>query len=221
MRGDLVSEDATMTAIVISFDEDRIDDVRAGVIQKIHDIVDPELPAGVRAFYNGSLEISETYNRITLDNQHKFTPPILLITVIAIYLTFRSRRKTFLTIIRRRDQRVLDARALLADGVQLQRPRQHADAAHRSCWRSPTTCTSCSTGTRSGAPATPSTRSRRRLPHLAAPLFGASATTALGMLSLATSDVVAVQSFGVGSAVGIMVDFVDVAGADADDALAR
>jgi predicted RND superfamily exporter protein len=43
--------------------------------------------------------------------------------------------------------------------------------------------------------------------HLAAPLLGASATTALGMASLATSNVVAVRSFGVGSAVGIMVDF--------------
>src|SRR5687768_14622984 len=44
--------------------------------------------------------------------------------------------------------------------------------------------------------------------HLATPLFGASVTTALGMLSLATSQVVAVRSFGIGSAVGIMVDFV-------------
>ena len=40
------------------------------------------------------------------------------------------------------------------------------------------------------------------------PLFGASATTALGMLSLATSNVMAVRSFGIGSAAGIMVDFV-------------
>ena len=44
--------------------------------------------------------------------------------------------------------------------------------------------------------------------HLVTPLLGASGTTALGMLSLATSNVVAVRSFGVGSAVGIMVDFV-------------
>jgi hypothetical protein len=43
--------------------------------------------------------------------------------------------------------------------------------------------------------------------HLLAPILGASATTSLGMLSLATSDVVAVRSFGIGSAVGIMVDF--------------
>ena len=44
--------------------------------------------------------------------------------------------------------------------------------------------------------------------HITAPLLGASATTALGMLSLATSNVVAVRAFGIGAAVGIMVDFV-------------
>jgi hypothetical protein len=43
--------------------------------------------------------------------------------------------------------------------------------------------------------------------HLLAPLLGASGTTALGMLSLATSNVVAVRQFGIGSAVGVMVDF--------------
>src|SRR5690606_38273086 len=44
--------------------------------------------------------------------------------------------------------------------------------------------------------------------HLFLPLFGASATTALGLLSLATSNVVAVKAFGVGAAVGVMVDFI-------------
>jgi predicted RND superfamily exporter protein len=99
IRGDLVSDDGTVTAIVVSFDEDRIDAVRAGVIQRIHDIVDPRLPPGVRAYYNGSLEISETYNRITLDNQLRFTPPILFVTVLAIYFTFRSWRKTLLSVV--------------------------------------------------------------------------------------------------------------------------
>ena len=42
--------------------------MRGGVIQRIHDIVDPRLPPGMRAHYNGSLEISETYNRVTLTN---------------------------------------------------------------------------------------------------------------------------------------------------------
>ena len=46
LRGDLVSEDGTVTALVVTFDEDRIDDVRAGVIEQIHALVDPRLPAG-------------------------------------------------------------------------------------------------------------------------------------------------------------------------------
>ena len=96
LRGDLISESGTVTAIVVSFDEDRIDAVRGGVIQQIHELVDPRLPEGVRAYYNGSLEISETYNRITLDNQMKFTPPILLFTILEIYAAFRSWRKTML-----------------------------------------------------------------------------------------------------------------------------
>jgi len=99
IRGDLVSNDATVTALVVTFDENRIDSVRAGVIQRIHDVVDPQLPRGVTAFYNGSLEISETYNRVTLANQQRFTPPILLFTVGAIFLTFRSWRKTLLSMI--------------------------------------------------------------------------------------------------------------------------
>jgi predicted RND superfamily exporter protein len=207
LRGDLVSDDATTTAIVVSFDEDRIDAVRAGVIQRIHDIVDPALPSGVHAYYNGSLEISETYNRITLDNQQKFTPPIMLFTVGAIYLTFRSLRKTFLAIVAIAISvlwtlglfslmgysfNVLASMLVplivvlaIADDVHIMQhwdeERRRGDTAHAF---------------------------KATVSHLTAPLFGASATTALGMLSLATSEVVAVQSFGVGSAVGIMVDFV-------------
>ncbi len=61
---------------------------------------------------------------------------------------------------------------------------------------------------RGAAPtARPSRRSRRRSSHLVAPLLGASGTTALGMASLATSSIVAVREFGLGSAVGVMVDF--------------
>jgi predicted RND superfamily exporter protein len=207
IRGDLVSEDATVTAIVVSFDEDRIDDVRAGVIQKIHGIVDPGLPAGLRSFYNGSLEISETYNRITLENQFKFTPPILLITVLAIFVTFRSWRKTLLTVFAVAvsvfwtlglfsllgfSYNVLASMLVplvlvlaIADDVHIM---QHWDEQRR----------------RGGV----EHAFKSTVAHLAAPLFGASATTALGMLSLATSNVVAVRAFGVGSAVGIMVDFV-------------
>jgi predicted RND superfamily exporter protein len=207
IRGDLVSEDGATTAIIVGFDEDRIDEVRAGVIQQIHDIVDPTLPAGVRAYYNGSLEISETYNRITLDNQQKFTPPILIFTVLAIYFSFRSWRKTLLTMfaivvsllwtlglysLMGYSFNVLSSMLVplivvlaIADDVHIM---QHWDEARRR-------------GDVEHA-------FKATVAHLAAPLFGASATTALGMLSLSTSSVVAVRAFGVGSAVGIMVDFV-------------
>ena len=207
LRGDLVSESGTVTAIVVGFDEDRIDAVRGGVIQQIHDIVDPKLPAGVRAYYNGSLEISETYNRITLDNQIKFTPPILLFTIIAIYAAFRSWRKTMLAMfailisifwtlglysLMGFNYNVLSSMLVplvvvlaIADDVHIMQrwgeARRHNDNERAF---------------------------KETVSHLATPLFGASVTTALGMLSLATSHVVAVRSFGIGSAVGIMVDFV-------------
>jgi predicted RND superfamily exporter protein len=206
IRGDLISDDATTTAIIVSFDEDRIDQVRGGVIQQIHDIVDPKLPSGVRAYYNGSLEISETYNRITLDNQQRFVPPILLFTVAAIYFSFRSWRKTLLAMIAvvvsllwtlglyslmGFTYNVLASMLVplivvlaIADDVHIM---QHWDEERR-------------VGDVEHA-------FTSTVAHLAAPLLGASATTALGMLSLATSSVVAVRGFGIGSAVGIMVDF--------------
>jgi predicted RND superfamily exporter protein len=206
IRGDLVSESGSVTAIVVSFDEARIDAVRAGTIQRIHDIVDPALPAGVRAYYNGSLEISETYNRITLANQRTFTPPIFLVTLIAVYLSFRSWRKMLLTIVAvgisvlwtlglysllGYSYNVLASMLVplivvlaIADDVHIM---QHWDEErrHRSAEES----------------------FKETVAHLAAPLLGASATTALGMASLATSNVVAVRAFGLGSAVGIMIDF--------------
>jgi predicted RND superfamily exporter protein len=206
IRGDLVSDSGSVTAIVVSFDEKRIDAVRGGVIQQIHDLVDPGLPPGVKAYYNGSLEISETYNRITLANQRTFTPPIFLITLAAVFLAFRSWRKMVLTIVAvgisvlwtlglfslmGYSYNVLSSMLVplivvlaIADDVHIM---QHWDEErrHKSAEAS----------------------FKATVAHLATPLFGASATTALGMASLATSNVVAVRSFGVGSAVGIMVDF--------------
>jgi len=206
IRGDLVSEDATVTAIVVSFDERRIDQVRAGVIQRIHEIVDPKLPPGVTAYYNGSLEISETYNRITLQNQQTFTPPIFVVTLLAVYLSFKSWRKMLLTIVAVGisvlwtlglfwlmgfTYNVLASMLVpltvvlaIADDVHIM---QHWDEVRRH--------------------ASAEEAFKETVAHLAAPLLGASATTALGMASLATSNVVAVRSFGIGSAVGIMVDF--------------
>jgi uncharacterized protein len=208
LRGDLVSEDGTVTALVVTFDEDRIDDVRAGVIDEIHGLVDPRLPPGMRALYNGSLEISETYNRITLANTRNLTAPILVLMIGAIYLLFRSWRITGLMIVAVLVSVVwtmglfvtmgysynvlasmLPALVMIlaiADDVHIV---QHFNHELRA------------TGSKEHA-------FKSSVQHLFTPLLGATGTTALGLLSLATSDVVAVRSFGIGSAVGVMVDFV-------------
>lgn len=206
LRGDLISEDGTVASVVVFFDERRVDDVRAQVIASINGIVRARLPADFRYYVNGSLEISETYNRITIENQTKFTPPILLCTVIALFAMFRSWRRTLLTLgavlvsvvwtIGLYDLfgfsfNVLSSMIVplvivlaIADDVHIlqhyQEERRHGTAEQAFV---------------------------NTVRHLLAPLFAASGTTALGMASLATSQVVAVREFGLGSAIGVMVDF--------------
>jgi predicted RND superfamily exporter protein len=206
LRGDLVSDDGTVAAVIVFFNEQSIDRVRAHVLDRIDGILAARVPADFRTLTNGSIEISETYNRITLANQARFTPPILVLTLFAIYFLFRSWRRTLLTMcavlvsvlwtlglydLMGFTYNVLSSMILplivvlaIADDVHIV---QHYDEARRDG---------------SAKDAFISTVS-----HLAAPLLGASGTTALGMASLATSDVVAVRQFGWGSAVGIMVDF--------------
>ncbi len=206
-RGDLISEDGTVAALIVFFDEARIDDVRAEVLAEIRRLVGSELPKDFKAHFNGSLEITEWYNRVTLANQTKFTPPILVITMLALFVMFRSVKKTLLTLgaifisllwtlglydLCGFSYNVLSSMIIplvvvlaVADDVHI---LQHYGLERRHSSRE-----QAFVGT---------------VQHLLAPLFGASATTALGMLSLATSQVVAVREFGMGSAIGVMVDFV-------------
>jgi predicted RND superfamily exporter protein len=208
LRGDLVSEDGTVTALVVTFDEDRIDDVRGEVIDRIHAAIDPNLPAGMEAHYNGSLEISETYNRVTRSNLMKLTPPILMLIIGALYVMFRSWRVTLLVmgavvvsfvwtmglyVMLGFTYNILASMLpplvmilAVADDVHIV---QHFTEDLRA------------TGSTEHA-------FKSSVRNLFTPLLGASATTALGLASLATSNVVAVRSFGIGAAVGVMVDFV-------------
>jgi predicted RND superfamily exporter protein len=203
-----VSEDGTVTAVVVTFDEDRIDEVRSQVLDRIHAIVDGGLPAGMQAFYNGSLEISESYNRITLENTRTLTPPILLVTILAVYGMFRSWRITGLVVLSILVSVVwtmglfalmgfkynilasmlppLVIVLAIADDVHIVQHYVHRLRAGRD--------------TRAAFVSS--------IEHLFIPLLGASATTALGLLSLATSDVHSVRTFGIGAATGVMVDFV-------------
>lgn len=207
VAGDLVSTSGRVLSIVVSFDEARIDAVRSQVLDGIRATVSAHLPAGVTAHYNGSLEISETYNRVTLRNQVVFTPPILLVTLAAIWVMFRSWRLTLLTLgavlvstlwtlglymwagfgfnILTSMLPALVMVLAIADDVHI---IQHytqcrrEGATHEAAWM-------------------------HTVRHLITPLFAASATTALGLLSLATSHVDAVRTFGIGAALGVMVDF--------------
>jgi predicted RND superfamily exporter protein len=207
LRGDLISEDGRVTAVVLTFDEDRIDEVRGQVLQNIRDVVERDKPRGIEAHYNGSLEISEEYNRVTIANTRDLTPPILALTLVALYWMFRSVRKTAVMLIAIAVSVVwtlgLYAAAgfsfnvltsmltplvvvlAIADDVHIV---QHFDHELRV------------TGSKEQA-------FKASVRHLFVPLLGASGTTALGMLSLATSDVVAVRTFGIGAAIGVMVDF--------------
>ena len=206
LRGDLVSADGTVTVLSVSFDETRIDDVRGGVIEDIHRVIDPKLPVGMRAFYNGSLEISETYNRMTVANTRNLTGPILALMIGAIYFLFRSWRITLLLTVAVLISTVwtmglfvamgfqfniltsmLPALVMIlaiADDVHIVQHFQHELREHGSGERA----------------------FRSSIEHLLVPLVGASATTAIGLASLATSQVVAVRTFGIGAAVGVMVD---------------
>jgi uncharacterized protein len=208
VAGDLVSKDGRVTAILVNFDEDRIEAVRGDTIDRIRAIVTRHAPPGASVHLNGSIEISETYNRVTVANTEKFTPPILLFTCLALYALFRSWRTMLLTLaavgvsvlwtlglysLMGFTFNVLSSMLVplivvlaIADDVHIV---QHYTEALRE------------RGDKAQA-------FRAAVSALALPLFAASGTTALGMLSLATSDVHAVRAFGIGSAVGVMVDFV-------------
>ncbi|MEW6322270.1 MAG: MMPL family transporter [Acidobacteriota bacterium] len=207
MRGDLVSADGNVTALIVSFDEDRIEQVRGQTIDRIQSLVRARLPPGFEAYVNGSLEISETYDRVTRANVETLLLPILLLTAFSLYVMFRSVRTTVLILAAVGVSVVwtLGIYTLLglsfnvltsmltplvvvlavADDVHIV---QHFDHERRA-----------------GASAEEAFVSSVR--NLFAPLLGASGTTALGMLSLATSDVVAVKTFGIGAAIGVMIDF--------------
>jgi predicted RND superfamily exporter protein len=206
LRGELVSADGNVTALIVTFDEPRLERDRAAILGEIYRTVGARLPHGLSAYYNGSIEISATYNRITISNQWRFIPPILALTLIAVYVLFRSLQHALIVSF----SIVVSAlwtlglysalgfgfnilTAMLAPLVvvlaisddvhviqQYELERRRGDAKHAF------------TAT---------------IAYLWAPLLGASGTTALGLLSLATSDVLAVRHFGIGAALGVMIDF--------------
>ena len=206
LRGDLIARDASVVSLVVNFDEDRVDAERAQTIERIRAVVDRHLTPDLRAYYNGSLEISETYNRVTVANTirvHAADPAddaggaVHPVPFVADHRADPRRGA---------GERAVVARAVLPDGVQLQRAEQHAGAARRGAGHRRRRAHHPAlhrdlrrTGSREEAFVT-------TVAELFLPLLAASGTTALGMFSLATSHVHAVSSFGIGAAVGVMTD---------------
>jgi len=206
LRDELVSSSGNVTALVITFDEERLDQDRAAILNEIYSTVRAQLPGGLAAYYNGSIEINETYNRVTIDNQRRFLPAILLLTLLAVYVLFRSipHAIVVLTCIVVTVLWTLEIYSLLgfgfniltamltplivvlaiSDDVHLVQQYEHE---------------------RSGGSAKDAFTNT--VAYMFTPLAAASGTTALGLLALATSDVLAVRHFGIGAAIGVMLDF--------------
>ena len=119
-----------VTAIVVSFDEERIERSAAGSSSRSTRLVDPRLPPGVRAYYNGSLEISETYNRITLETSASSRRQSLRHGPRDLSRCSAPGGGRCLRIAAV-GQRDLDAGPLRAAGLQLQRAQQHDRATDR------------------------------------------------------------------------------------------
>ena len=206
LRDELVSSSGNVTALVVTFDEDHLDQARAAILDEIYRTVRSRLTPGLTAYYNGSIEINETYNRVTIDNQRRFLPPILLLTLLAVYVLFRSMPHAVVVLasilvslawtlgiysllgfgfnILTAMLAPLIVVLAISDDVHLiqhyAHERRHASSEEAFV---------------------------RTVSFSVRPLLAASGTTALGLLALATSDIVAVRQFGTGAAIGVMLDF--------------
>jgi len=203
---DLVSRDGTVASITVSFDEDRSDSIREALLAEVRRLAAAGRPPEVETFFNGNLVISESYDRASRRNLAVYAPFTLVLLVAASYFLFRSWARVGL---------IVSATALavgctlalfsmfdfpfnivstvtvplvgilcIADDIHI---LQHFDRVLSQ------------TGDRERA-------FRETIVSQLPPILGASATTSLGMLSLATSQVAAVREFGMVAAAGVAVD---------------
>lgn len=206
LRDELVSPSGNVTALVVTFDEDRLDRARAEILTEIYRIVRSRLPPGLTAYYNGSIEINETYNRVTLDNQRRFIPPILLLTVLAVYVLFRSipHAVVVLASILVSVAWTLGTYSLLGFGFNILTAMLAPLIVVLAISDDVHLIQHYAHERRHGSSEEAFVRT---ISFSLPPLLAASATTALGLLALATSEILAVRQFGIGAAIGVMLDF--------------
>ena len=207
LRGDLVSEDGTLAAITISFDEEKSDPVRAQILTQARQLAESERPPGVRVHYNGSMEISQEYDRQSMANMRDYTPLMFLLITATIYFLFRSWFRVVIVIFATLlslgwtlalfgllgfsynilSTMIVPLIAILAIADDMHLLQRFDLIAKRS--------------------GDPRTAFQTTVSQQLVPILGASLTTSLGMASLATSRVAAVREFGIVAALGVMIDF--------------
>ncbi len=207
-RDDLVSSDGTLTTILVVFDEEKADPERARLLARIREIMDEGRPDDIQVYFSGSMEISKEYDRFTMQNQRDFTPPLIALIIIVMLLLFRSVSKLLIVIF------VIGVSLIWTVGIYSLMGYSFnvisgmliplivilsiSDSIHILEYNDELTRSVTDRGERYIA----------TLSYITAPCFATSMTTALGLLSLVTSRVPAVKSFGLGASLGIMSAFV-------------
>lgn len=206
IRGDLVSEDGTVSAITVIFHDEKADPVRGELLEEARRLAGQSRPENVTLYYNGSMEISQEYDRVSMTNMRNYTPPMFLLIVLSTYLLFRSwfrvaivSLSTLLSIgwtlsifgllgytYNVISTMIVPLITILAISDDIHLLQRFDRTLERSGDRRTAFIDTVS--------------------HQAMPVAGASLTTALGMASLATSKVAAVAEFGIATAIGVMVD---------------
>lgn len=206
-RDDLVSSDATLTTMLITFDEEKADRERSKLLGRIRDIMEDGLIGGIRLYYSGSMEISKEYDRFTMQNQRSFTPPLIALIIISMLLLFRSVMKLLIVMfvvgvsvawtigiysLMGYSFNVISGMLIplivilsISDSIHIL--EYHDEVSRKTDDREATYVDT--------------------LTYITNPCLATSLTTAFGLLSLTSSKVPAVRSFGLGAAVGVISAF--------------
>ncbi|MGC9324767.1 MAG: efflux RND transporter permease subunit [Desulfomonilia bacterium] len=202
----LVSLDATMSAILVVFDELRTDQIEP-IIEETASLMARGRPEGITTFLGGGLMISSEFIKVTRQNQTLLPALGVIVGTIIIYILFRSIPKCIILQIQIAMTLLwtLGFHSLigftynpvsgmiiplivilsLSNSIHM---IEYYDEVVRS--RSPK-ATFIAT-----------------VSYITIPCFIASITTTFGLLSLSTSPIKAVKQFGITSGVGILFSFV-------------
>ena len=96
-RDYLVSEDGTLSAIVIVFDELKPQQIVA-VIDEVESILDEERPKGVETFLAGGIMLNHEFNKVTKQNETIMPILGLILVLVMTYILFRSVPKNIIVI---------------------------------------------------------------------------------------------------------------------------